>query len=385
MVEKNHNALRVAFLAGTLGQGGAEKQLVYMIRALIQAGINVRVYSLTRGEYYEPVLQAIGVHPQWVGQYSSPIIRLIALTISLRHFRPHVLQSAHFYTNLYVSLASPIYRAIGIGGVRSDVFYEMETNPIWGKLLLSNVDSLIANSQTALCNAIKLGLASEKVNYLPNIIDLEDFDRKLNQLETIPFYPRFSSRIVVMSIGGLVSAKRFDRFITAVAIASQAVPSLLGIIVGDGPERANLQAFAKQLGLSEEKLIFLGRRDDIPSILRQVHIFMLTSDHEGFPNVLLEAMAARLPVIATPAGDANNIIQDGQTGYVVPFDDIAGLANCVIKLAESAQLRSRLGQQGRTRVEQTYGAGGLAENLLSIYLQIAKQCHSQRLIRALQF
>ena len=90
---------------------------------------------------------------------------------------------------------------------------------------------------------------------------------------------------------------------TALNIACREAPKLLGIIIGDGPELANLQAFAQQRGLSEENLLFLGRRDDVPAILRRAQIFMLTSDHEGFPNVLLEAMAARLPVITTPAGD----------------------------------------------------------------------------------
>ena len=133
----NNKKLKVAFLAGTLGQGGAEKQLVYMTRALLQAGVNVRVYSLTRGEYYEPALQALGVQPQWIGKYSNPMIRLFTLMISLRNFRPHVLQSAHFYTNLYVGLIAPIYNAVGIGSIRSDITYEMESNPFWGKLLLT--------------------------------------------------------------------------------------------------------------------------------------------------------------------------------------------------------------------------------------------------------
>ncbi len=383
MIKNNHNVLRVAFVAGTLGQGGAEKQLVYMTRALLRAGVNVRVYSLTRGEYYEPVLKALGVEPQWIGKYSNPMIRLITLMIALRNFRPHILQSAHFYTNLYVSLISPIYNAVGIGSIRTDLVYEMESNPFWGKLLLTKSNSLIANSQAALRNAAKLGVAPEKVNYLPNVIDLADFDRDDGQAGSVPVFPGSASRIVIVSVGRMVSVKRFDRFIDTLAIVRGKVPALLGVIIGDGPERMNLQEFAQQRGLSEENLIFLGRRDDISSILKQVHIFMLTSDHEGFPNVLLEAMAARLPVITTPAGDADNIIQDGLTGYVVPFDDINGMAKYVLRLAESGQLRNMLGQIGRERVEHIYGTDGLADNLLSIYGEIAIQRHSHRLIQVL--
>jgi len=383
MTIHNYKNLKVAFLAGTLGQGGAEKQLVYMARALLQAGVKVRVYSLTQGEYYEPTLQSLGLQPQWIGQYSNPVVRLFTFMISLRNFRPHVVQSAHFYANLYVCLTSPIYNAVGMGSIRNDMIHEMESNPTWGKPLLNWCDSLIANSQLAKHNATRLGIAPEKLYYLPNVIDLEDFDRKYNNTENISIDLGSASQIVVASVGRLVPEKRFDRFIDALAIARREAPALSGIIIGDGPERANLQAFAQERGLSDESLIFLGRRDDIPQILRKAHIFILTSDHEGFPNVLLEAMAARLPVITTPAGDSGIVVQDGQTGYVVPFDDIDGLVKYMLRLAQSAQLRHKLGQAGRARVEQIYGTDGLAENLLSIYGQIAIQRHSRRLIKAL--
>jgi glycosyltransferase involved in cell wall biosynthesis len=278
-------------------------------------------------------------------------------------------------------MAAPIYGAVGIGSIRNDTNYEMKSNPFWGKLLLTKVDSLIANSHLALHNAAKLGVVREKVNYLPNAIDLSDFDRQVDQLEST--YLGCASRIVVVSVGRLVFAKRFDRFITALSVACKKAPELLGIIIGDGPERASLQAFMKQNGLSDENLIFLGQRDNVPAILRQADIFILTSDHEGFPNVLLEAMASSLPVITTPSGDSGYVVQDALTGFVVPFDDIDGLVTYMLRLAKSAQLRHKLGQAGRERVEQIYGTDRLAENLLSIYGQIAIQRHSRRLIKAL--
>ena len=132
-----------------------------------------------------------------------------------------------------------------------------------------------------------------------------------------------------------------------------------------------------------DDLIFLGRRDDIPAILRQVQMFALTSDHEGFANVLLEAMAARLPVIATPAGDSGRLVQDGVTGYVLPHDDIAGMAERMRVLAQSEGLRIQMGQEGRRLVEHHYATDGLAAKLLAIYQLMAERCHSNRLRDAL--
>jgi glycosyltransferase involved in cell wall biosynthesis len=355
-----------------------------MVRALLQEGVAVQVCALTRGEHYEPVLKALGIDVQWVGQYRNPAGRLFSLTAALRGFNPHVLQSAHFFTNLYVGLAAPLIGAVGIGAIRNDMTREMNSNPFWGKYLLTRVGSLISNSQEAVRNAQKLGVQPGRVTCLPNIIDLPEFDRDYQRATSIPGNLTLESRIVVASVGRLVRAKRFDRFIDALALARKDAPELLGFIVGEGPERDNLQAYARQKGLSDQHLIFWGRRDDVPAIFRQTHIFVLTSDHEGLANVLLEAMAARLPVIVTPAGDSGEIVRDGVTGYVLPYDDISGIAVRMVDLARSASLRGVMGHEGRTYVETEYGADCLGVKLLSIYRHTAEHWRSRRLAQALR-
>jgi len=382
MTATSSDRLRVAFVAGTLGQGGAEKQLVYMVRALLQAGVDVRVYALTRGELHQPALKALGVEPTWVGRHGHPLARLTSLALALRHFRPHVLQSAHFFTNLYVGLLAPMFRAVGIGAIRNDMPHEMEANPFWGKWLLTKVEALVANSHEAVRSAIQLGVGQERMHCLPNIIDLSEFDRHSQHAATL-LPQNLASRTVVATVGRLVPAKRFDRFIEALAIAREQAPELLGCIVGDGPERERLQALAQEKGLVDEHLLFLGRRHDVPALLRQAQMLALTSDHEGFPNVLLEAMAARLPVVTTPAGDSARVVRDGVTGYVLPFDDVRGFANRLVELAQSPALRSTLGNEGRALVEREYSREGLAASLLSIYLRTATQSGSHRLTRVL--
>ena len=115
-------------VAGTLGQGGAERQLVYMVRALCDGGANVRVYCLTQGEHYEQALVDAGAAPVWIGRSAAPPLRVMALFRELRRFRPHIVQSAHFYTNLYVRLAAPLAGAIDVGASRSDVVHEVLYN-----------------------------------------------------------------------------------------------------------------------------------------------------------------------------------------------------------------------------------------------------------------
>lgn len=378
---KRYRDLRIAFIAGSLGQGGAEKQLLYMCRTLLEMGVQVRVYSLTKGDHYESMLQDMGVCIEWVGQHSNPFLRLMALAHVLLDFRPHILQASHFYVNLYVGLLAPLIGAVDIGSIRSDVNYELEENPFWGRLLLWLPRTLIANSCRAQQNAEAKGITCGKILTLPNAIDLAAFDTCGARLPQNVC--SLENNLIVIAIGRLIPAKRFDRFISALVLARRENQSLMGIIVGDGPERSRLENFALQNGLSETELVFLGKSNDIPDILKRGDIFVQTSDHEGFPNVLLEAMAARLPIITTPAGDSDMIVIHGQTGYVIPFEDIDELASHIVQIANSHQLRRELGNIGRVHVERNYDITGLAEKMLAVYSQIAVYCRSRRLAKAL--
>jgi glycosyltransferase involved in cell wall biosynthesis len=370
--------LRVALVAGTLTRGGAEKQLFYMVRALVEAGVDVRVCSLRRGEFFEAELQRIGIPPIWTGRNAHPVLRTIELVRALANFRPHIVQSAHFYTNLYVTTAALVYGAVGIGALRSNAHYEVSANGGWGRWLLRLPPALIANSQAAKSNAESLGIRPEKVYVVPNVIDLTAFDRAAEQGETLALA---SGRVVVVSVATHIAVKRLERFLAAVARARVEVPALLGLLIGAGPEGDRLRAVAQALGLSSQDISFLGARDDVPRQLRGADLLLLTSDAEGFPNAILEAMAAKLPVITTPAGDAGLVVKDDVTGYVVPFDDVEQIAERVVRLARSPELRRSFGRAGRLRVEQCYSSEQLAASLLGIYRNIAAARSHEGLLR----
>jgi glycosyltransferase involved in cell wall biosynthesis len=375
-----HAHLRVALLAGMLQPGGAEKQLVYMARALRQAGVNVRVYSLTQGEFYESALRASGLEPIWMGQFAHPLLRLAAFVSVLRRFHPHFIQSTHSYTNLYVGLAGRLLGSISLGALRSSLPYAREVDGVWSRWLISTPTALLANSQAAVRQVIASRLVDPSRVYLvPNVIDLSLHDRFVqsecgsvrNEDPTVVF------------VGQLIAIKRPDRFLRALARARQIEPRLKALVVGDGSQRAITEELAIEIGLPLDAVTFLGRRNDVPALLRLADVLCLTSDDEGFPNVILEAMAASLPVITTPAGDAGSVVQDGVTGYVVPFDDIEGMAERMVQLARAPDLRRQLGQASRRRVEQSYSCEVLTEYMLSTYRSIAEYLGHQHLCKIL--
>jgi hypothetical protein len=139
--------LRVALIVGTLCQGGAEKQLFYMARALHRAGVAVRVYSLTKGGFYECALQSSGIQPIFIGRFSSPMFRLPLLAALLWRFRPHVIQSAHTYVNLYASLTGKLLGKVSLGSIRSNLRHtECYEAGNWTRWLINTPSALLVNS-----------------------------------------------------------------------------------------------------------------------------------------------------------------------------------------------------------------------------------------------
>jgi glycosyltransferase involved in cell wall biosynthesis len=378
---KNTETLRVALVAGMLVRDGAEKQLVYMARALRDAGVSVRVYHLREGEFYESVLREQGIELCHIRGVGNPFIRVALLTARLQEFRPHIVQSGHFWTNLYVGIAARLCRAVAIGGMRNSLAHDLEAFKGWGPWLVRIPHALIANSYAAKRETETFGINSQRIAVLQNVIDLDEFDASCVGRE-LPFSA--GGGPVVMAIGRLVRAKRFDRFIDALATARRKFPAVRGLIAGEGPERAELERRAGALGLLADGLSFLGRRNDVPALLRQADVVVVSSDHEGVPNAILEAMAAGLPVITTPVGDAAVLVQHGVTGYVVPFEDAERRAECLIRLVESEGLRRQLGEAGRRCIEQHHSFEGLGEHLLASYQSIAEEQKRHDLIRLLR-
>jgi glycosyltransferase involved in cell wall biosynthesis len=178
---------------------------------------------------------------------------------------------------------------------------------------------------------------------------------------------------VVLALARLAATKRLDYFLDAVAKARAEVPTLRAVIAGEGPERGRLTCQAAALGLLPDGVVFAGHRDDVAAVLAQADMLLLTSEHEGFPNAILEAMAAGLPVVTTPAGDAGTVVEDNGTGYVVPHGDVDAMAARLVTLARSPNLRSRLGEAGRRRVEREFAPGALGRRLLAAYAALARE------------
>jgi glycosyltransferase involved in cell wall biosynthesis len=141
------------------------------------------------------------------------------------------------------------------------------------------------------------------------------------------------------------------------------------VIVGDGPMRPELEVYAKQYGLSE-KVLLLGMREDVPKILAASDIFVLTSRWEGLPLVIIEAMLAGLPVVATQVGGVSELVEDGVTGLLVPRSDPIALAHALKKLLTDETRGQQLGEMGHHRALERFTLAGMLEKYHRLYAEL---------------
>lgn len=158
---------------------------------------------------------------------------------------------------------------------------------------------------------------------------------------------------VIGIVARLSAQKAHEVLLEAFSILHQRHRHARLVIVGGGEREAELKRLAGQLRL-KDSVTFTGVRRDVPTLLPAFDVSCLASVHEGVPMAAIESMAAGLPMVVTDCGALRDIIVDGEQGYIVPVGDSVTMAHRLSALAEDSQLRNRLGQSARSRVQQMY-------------------------------
>lgn len=174
---------------------------------------------------------------------------------------------------------------------------------------------------------------------------------------------------VLLEVGRLCDVKGQRELIAALPrLACTDVTLLLAgeDIEAGGAYRSALERQARQLGVAD-RVRFLGRRDDVPALLAASDALVLPSSVEGLPLVVLEAMAAGRPVVATAVGGTPEAVVDGETGLLVPPGDVDALAEAVDSLLAAPERARRLGEAGRRRVRERFDADAAAQRILGLY------------------
>jgi len=177
--------------------------------------------------------------------------------------------------------------------------------------------------------------------------------------------PRLADGPVVGALGRLSREKGFDVAVRAL----RRLPDATLVLVGEGPERERLEALAVELGV-DQRLKLVGWSDEPRRFLGGFDVFVLPSRHEGFPLAVVEAMLAEVPVVAADVGSVREAVRDGETGYLVPPEDVDALAERLGGVLADAEVARRLGRMGRARAVEHFTAEAMARAFESLYREI---------------
>lgn len=241
----------------------------------------------------------------------------------------------------------------------------------------SFVSKVICVSKGVMDSLVRSGVSPQKCTVVYNGID-PDMKPMTDASEIRRMYDINDDEILIGTVGSLIKRKRINDLIDALAkLHNPPTPPLSKggkggfkcMIVGDGPERENLEKRVLQKGL-KEKVIFTGFQSDAISHINAMDIFALSSEKEGLPRVILEAMLMARPVVACDITGPSELVYDGKTGFLVPVNGADMLANALLKLMVSDDLRRRMGEKGRMRIIERFTIDKYVTGVSNIFQEV---------------
>jgi glycosyltransferase involved in cell wall biosynthesis len=224
---------------------------------------------------------------------------------------------------------------------------------------------------------LRAGAAPGRVRTVLNGIDPSLFrrDRTRQSQARLAFGPG-PAEIVIGAVGRLEHQKRFDLLLEAVALLRMERPQFGVVIAGDGSLRQNLQAHADRLGLGAS-CRFLGHTSDVTGAHHAFDVFVQSSEYEGTPNAVLEAMALETPIVATSAGGTREVMQDKVHGLLVPSGDPRPLAEAIARTLADPSATAHRVAAARARIEGELSFATRMETLHGIYEDLVRARHSR--------
>ena len=365
--------MRILHVITTINRGGAENHLAELAIGQIGRGFHVMVAFLKGDRYWEARLRAAGVQVEALEltHYGAitPVFRLRRL---LQQWKPDLVHShlppAELYTRLAL-LGHDVRLPLVITKHNDEPFYRGPGHRMLGRWVARRAMRVIVISDAIRSYMRKhLGLPDDRIRTIHYGIDGRPFasvdERARQQLRAE--WGAGDNDMIVGTIARLVPQKALHVLLEAFA-RYRAIGRRQArlVIVGRGPLLAELKEAARRIDLADA-VVWAGFREDIPALLRAFDVFALTSAYEGFGLVLLEAMAAGRPIVATAVSAIPEIVQDGQTGMLCRPGDGEAVARALLRL-EDAEFRVRLGENGRLRARAHFTLDRMADATLAAY------------------
>jgi glycosyltransferase involved in cell wall biosynthesis len=316
----------------------------------------------------------LGRRPGWDFRVAWRMARRIRrLGIEVLHAHQY---SPFFYAALAKVLSNPL-RALTPAGTRVKLIFTEHgrhypdhvsfQRRFGNRCLLDRMaDSVNAVSQFSADSLAHVdGFSRGRIEVIENGIDLAKFT-----LNSSPPSDLDPARRYIVNVARFHPVKDHATLLRAFQKLAPAHPDVDLVLIGDGELRQNLAHLSQEFGI-QDRVRFLGIRNDVPAILHASAAFVLTSLSEGAPLTLLEAMAARLPVVVTAVGGMPEIVREGVEGLLAPRQDVDKIAACLDRLLRNAEMASTMGAAGARRVRESYTIDRTVDRYYALYTRLA--------------
>ncbi len=360
---------RVLVLYNALGVGGAERSLAVLVPGLRERGFDPFVATLrATGRYYEQ-LRSQGISCAFVDMRSRWDVGGAARAYRLHGTRPDVVLThsidADLLGHAIARRARVPHVTVEQGGVGIP---RRRHRSLLTRIVAPRVDGVVAVSGSQIPDLRRLGYRPERIRVVPN--GIADHRPTRSRAEARKALGYGSNDVVAGLVASLRPEKRPDVFVEAVARARARNPRIHGLVVGGGTERTSLEPRARAADVQ-----LLGERDDVPDLMVAVDAVCLSSDVEGLPLAVVEAMSLARPIIATDVGGLRDAVVHGTSGWLVPPGDPDAYADALLELAADPDRARAMGEQGLRRFEGRFTADAMADGYAQLLREVVAERH----------
>lgn len=367
------NRIRVLHLITELEPGGAENLLLNICRGLDKEKFNLIVGYISGPGTQATEFRRAGVRLVDLSRRGKidPLL-LFKLFFLMRKEKIQIVHTHLVHASIVGRIAAKLAGVKSIVTTRHYGYYHKEKSLIdW----IERKTAVYNSSFIAISKAVKEYMNNrkiykpEKITVIYNAVDLSLFDS-----EAPVIISRNNNDFLIGSVGQLHPSKGYDTLLKSMPQVIKEFPSVKLIIIGDGIQKEYLERLCSDLGISQQ-VTFLGRKTsaEVSGFLKNIDLFVLASNWEGFGLALIEAMSAGKPVVAAKVGGIPEIVEDGECGFLVPPGDPQTLAEKVIYLLKNRELSTEMGMEGRKRVETLFSLDNMIIKLERLYRDLLNQ------------
>jgi len=360
--------IRLFLMINTFETGGSERQFTVLAQNLTPPQFQTHLGCVSRRGPLARNFPDAAQFPLGGSLFGWQSLRTrLNLSRHLRHYQVQVAHAFDFYTNLTLIPAAKLARVPVVIGSHRQLGDLMTPAQFRAQAAAFRwCDAVVCNSQAAADRLLATGLSPDKIAVIGNALPADAFTAAP---ATLPKRPTIARVGMVARMNHRY--KNHSGFLRIAAQIHRRMPDVEFVLAGDGPLRQELEREAASLGLGASA-IFLGDRQDMPAVLASLDVAVNTSDSESLSNVILEALAAGLPVVAYDVG-GNSELLSHQPGALIPAGNETDFADAVQKLLTDSALRERLGSHARQFAQETFSLDRVRQRYVELYLTLLQK------------